>query len=598
MRAEALKLKILFQARNLKPLDQGKALVILSGMNKMAFKKNISDHISFLTARPGAMIFITISVLVFIFSLVPRFMLIDAWLPHYLIDENDIVEHSIAYLGGDFEPNLYAYGPLYAYLLTLLESIRCGIFQLSYSECAIGIFFEPTNYYLLARITNVAIHLGTAFVTFLIARSVFGLRVALVALPLLVFPFADLLVYFSIRVDSLLALLVSITLFAVIKAYGDLKARWYIIAGIGFGLCVATKPLPALLIIPSLYLAHTLIYLRLIQNKNIEAISFGRSFSRLIISSTTSLYLWLFIATSFITHFIFNPYSILNIKPYYWEHIKLLSSEGSRKFIHGYDITRFFDDFGVLFTILGCISILYLFFYCLYKRNAPIAILTSYPIVFYLAFATGSARDYWYVPVLFLMTIFISKLIVDVIDRLISKKNTKSIEIVITSLIILILIQPTIILIKDSMNRIQGAELHSGLLGKKWIEENIESGSHLLLYGMPLYLPRIVDQRAESQAVFGEYFMRITKDYYVDLFEKAHKEYLATGNPAYLIKNIDSKCHDKEKLAREINDKRFDYIVSSCDIKEDIGDQGVLAVHFPKKTNIYPFELWIYATTQ
>lgn len=95
-----------------------------------------------------------LTALIFSLSLIPRFFDIAMWLPQYWIDENDIVEPGIAFLGGDLNPRVHGYGPLYAYILALVNFIWMKFQGLDYLQYAGDIFFDPTRFYLIARITN------------------------------------------------------------------------------------------------------------------------------------------------------------------------------------------------------------------------------------------------------------------------------------------------------------------------------------------------------------------------------------------------------------------------------------------------------------
>ncbi|CCE24409.1 glycosyltransferase family 39 protein [Methylotuvimicrobium alcaliphilum] len=552
-----------------------------------------------LARNPLTTMLVVFSIVIFFLSLILRLWLLDAWLPHYFIDENDVVEPSIVVFGGGIEPGGYGYGPLYSYLLALLHWVVSFFSRQSFVDYSINIFFDPTSYYILARTFNMTIHLATAGIVFYLAKLVFGWRTALVALPLLVFPFADLLTNYTVRVDSLLALLATATLLAAIKGYETEDLKWYLFAGVFFGLSVATKPLPAILILPTLALAHLLSQSRTLRSdESLKSNLHPKLLGKLVFKSLISKNLWYAGLAAFLAHTIANPYSLIKIKHFYWSQIRILSSEGGRGYGLGIDLTRYFGDLGVVFVIAGAASVFYILGYALVRRDARVAILLSYPVIYFLAFAFGSSREYWYIPIIFLIAVFLSKAIIDFADAFLNKDNMKSYFVF--AALGAVLIQPVTILVSDAAFRQQGEQAHASLSSKKWIESHAPSGSRILIYGMAGYLPRVIDQRADVQAVFGEYFMygRTKHQHYVDLYHVAHDTYLSMYQPTYLVTHINSNClkdHDpKEDDLRQALDKNhYDLLVTYCDVQGLVAHNGE-PIFFPYKPRRGGFNLWIY----
>jgi len=72
---------------------------------------------------------------------------------------NEIVEFSIGYLCGDWDPHWYKYGPLYSYLLAVIYYV-CSLFaEGSLEDYIKDIFISPSRFYLIGRVVNVILNL-------------------------------------------------------------------------------------------------------------------------------------------------------------------------------------------------------------------------------------------------------------------------------------------------------------------------------------------------------------------------------------------------------------------------------------------------------
>ena len=117
-----------------------------------------------------------------------------------------------------------------------------------------NVFLDPTLHYYLARALNGIVNIATGYFTYKIAKDFFGKKVAVVALLLALFPFLDLMVGLKIRVDSLLGLFSVLCLYYCLKVAKNGSWLNYGLAAIFCGCSIATKPLPGLLILPTVLL--------------------------------------------------------------------------------------------------------------------------------------------------------------------------------------------------------------------------------------------------------------------------------------------------------------------------------------------------------
>ena len=118
------------------------------------------------------------------------------------------------------------------------------------------IFFNPTRFYYIARFINSCLNILLAFFTYKIAKEYFNSKMALMSLFLAIFPFFDRLVSFKIRIDTLLAVWSILAVYFSLKIFETGKLKYYLLVALFFGLGLATKPLPALLILPTIFLSH------------------------------------------------------------------------------------------------------------------------------------------------------------------------------------------------------------------------------------------------------------------------------------------------------------------------------------------------------
>src|SRR5688572_24214947 len=171
-----------------------------------------------------------------------------------LIDENEVVEQSAAFLGGDLSHHFPKYGPLSMYAIAGLYRVAALLHGDSTLEYASRVFFEGSEHYTLARLY------GVGWLSVLAAAAFFGLRrplgpgPALLVCSLLALPLLDVLAP-GARIDVPQAAfqgLVLLCLYPVLEA--PRRFGMWALAGACAGLAIATKPLPGLLVLPSLAL--------------------------------------------------------------------------------------------------------------------------------------------------------------------------------------------------------------------------------------------------------------------------------------------------------------------------------------------------------
>lgn len=533
---------------------------------------------------------IIITTLLLLLTFIPRFYDILKFLPDYNIDENDIVEFAVGFMGGDLDPHWYKYGPLYAYILSIIYFIQSVFYTGSLDNFVQDIFFNCTKFYYTARFVNSCVYLILAYFTYKLAKKYFNSKIALIALFIAIFPFCDRLNYFKIRVDTLLALWSILAMYFSLRVFETGKLKNYLLTGLFWGLGLATKPLPALLILPSIFSAHFFGFKKdkvftvhkAKQIKNLTTDKTNKSKQTLLKNfgySIVNKKIYIFLIAGIVTNFLVHPYSFINFEGYKREQFQAILSEGSKNFTPGSDITRFFPAFGYVFTVVSIIAVIYMVYKLIKGKNALYLILVSYPVIFWLVFAKGAARNYFYIPIIPFLIIFIAKFIFDVSQRV---KNNIFKSAVICLLLVVIILQPAIGQINTTLklNSCENyKELHTALAAKHWIEANISQDSKILLYGYYTALPRLVDSNPNKQAQLGEYFMyqRWKNEFLKEQFLKAHKLYVEGENPTFNLFNsleftykqkkyfwrLRNRAQDIEKYLFSVTKSlSFDYIIS------------------------------------
>ncbi len=519
-----------------------------------------------------------------VISVIPRFYDIMKFLPVYAIDENDIVEFAVGFLGGDLDPHWYKYGSLYAYILAVVYFLQSLFSTASFAEFVEDIFFNPTRFYYTARLINTLINILIALFTYRLAKKFFTKQAALITLALAIFPFLDSLVNYTVRVDTLLALWTILVLYYLIKVQQEQGIKNYILAAVFWGLSLATKPLPALLLLPTVFLGHWLAVeprssgfgqQNKSKRKSVEKAARVKNKSALenFINAMINPAFYIFMITGLGISFIANPYSLINFNEYKMEQVKAVQSEGGRNFIAGWDISRFFTNLGYVFTLLAVAAVLYYLYKSIRQKNYMHLTLLSYPFIFWLAFAQGAAREYFYVPIIPILIIFMAQFLIEMSAKISrSSPESKRQHIIVLAGLLLILLQPGVALLTKTWTLNRAGDYRSGhtaLAGKKWIEENVSSNSKILLYGYYVNLPHLVAHNPQKQAQFGEYFMyyRWKNKFLTDHFLQAHLHYLKSGLPTYNLENIRDPLREKEvQLYAFCQQNNIEYVVSTYDL--------------------------------
>lgn len=202
--------------------------------------------------RPSPVVIAAAALLLLGTAMRVRFAVSGAESP--LIDENEVVEQAVAFMGGELKVQFLKYGPLTMYVLAGIYHVAALLHGQSPLEYASRVFFDGTEHYAIARIYTVGWLSVLALLAFLSFRRRLGSGPALLACGLLAFPFIEILGP-GARIDYPQGAYQCIALLALGEVAAQRRLGYWIAAGAFAGFAIASKPLPGLLLGPCFLVA-------------------------------------------------------------------------------------------------------------------------------------------------------------------------------------------------------------------------------------------------------------------------------------------------------------------------------------------------------
>ena len=586
-------------------------------------------------------IFASIAGFILLLSFIPRFYDILKFLPDYSVDENEVVEYAVGYFGGDYDQRFYSYGPLLSYLLSIIYRAMSWFSSGTLEDFAQRVFFDNTTLYYTARLLNGVISLAIGYLVFRIIERIWNQKTAFMTLPFLVFPFAELLTAFTTRVDTLLGVTYALSLWYMIAFYDSKKWKHLMLTALFTGMGFAIKPLPSLLILPSLFLGFSFMHFypktenKIVQSnvkpskkrkkataatlKTVEVemednTNFIQKIFRSIPRVLADKKFYLFLVFMTIAAYIFFPHAFKNWSApngFKEQQLGRISLESGKDGILGYRLDQYFVTFGLPLLIVSVIGLIYSLITGFVRKKYMQIIITLLPIVVLLAFAQNPARNYWYAPIASFMMVGIAAIIHDLSQRLKSEKSQIG---AIAGLILALLFLPA----KDLFSRSKKLNTYTNfdkilttLAAKSWVEQNIQPNSSIAFYGYYTFLPRLVGTNPNTQAGLGDYFMYFKggNKYYVEQFGKAHQKYVA--NPENKVYNlysslpyVDQNQQNQQLPLRYQNDEyeiyfkqllranKIQYVVSQYRLKPEWDE--LMAIEFKKDDFSFGNDVYVY----
>jgi dolichyl-phosphate-mannose-protein mannosyltransferase len=456
-----------------------------------------------------------------------------------LIDENEVVEQAVAFMGGDLEQQFVKYGPLTMYVLAGVYRVVAAVRGLSVLDYASRVFLHGEEHYFIARaLTSLSLS-ALALVAFFQFRRTLGPRAALVAAALLGLPCVDVLVT-GARIDMPQAAFQGLSLLALGAAAVSGSRRAWLGAGVAAGLAIASKPLPGLLIAPCFPLASWFAVQQVAGEPRRWAARLGRALAH--------PGLWMAALAALVTTLIGDP-ALLNLGEFVESQRAAVALHSSGPLSSGPSIIT---SFGLLGLPL-CALLLASFALVLAKGEPPARIVALFLAV-YLAVFWGRSRHYFLVAAAVAACLLVGHGVATA-ERLLARGAERA------SLwfrravpaLALVLVLPPLVRLEARTARPSAARE-----ARDWIYANVPSGTRLYYVGWRGAGPPLVAHTAGVQAEFGDHF-GYGREHYAFLkraFERGYADYASSSAPRYVIAQHHQKpvARSSKKMPRSITD--------------------------------------------
>lgn len=400
--------------------------------------------------------------LILIAALVIRLIGIGHGLPYaYQIDEKYVVNHAVGFGTGDLNPhNFHWPGTLLMYFIFMLY----GIFFLigwilrifpTPQDFAELFIINPTAFYLIGRIAMAIMGTGTVYLTYLLGKKLYSAKVGLTGAFFLAFSRLMVGVDHMVLPDTMLVFLCVLVLLFCYGIQMQGKRKFYMLAGLGIGLSMATKYSGAALVVP-LGMAHLLYFLSLPQ----------KSVSRLL--GLNIALACLMIPVGFI---IGCPYSVLDFPTFshdlLWQFQRVHTGSFGMDVQNGYwyYLTVGFPyAFGVALTAFSVLG----FVFILWRHSRPDLLIGSFAFCYFIYVGSWDVAIHKYMlPILPVLSVFSAILLWRIVSTIISPKMS---IVVLIALSLILIAQPLFDSIRTDWLLVQK---DTRTLAKEWIEENI-----------------------------------------------------------------------------------------------------------------------------
>lgn len=499
------------------------------------------------------------------------------------VDENDVIQQAVAFMGGEWRYYLPEYGPLPMYLLAALYHLVALLRGLSPLDYAARVFYDGQEQYLLGRLFCVACYVPLAICSYRFLAPRYGRVAASTSAILLSLPVLDQLTKSTVRIDVQQGALQLGAMLLLALAVEGSRFRHWLGAGLCAGLGMACKPLPGLLVAPC-FLAASWFAAGIPGAGSPAGADSGWSPKALLLRSWRTLgrpALWAAGALAVAAALLANP-TALDLK----EFIRAQSNATayySGPSAPGSHLSAFeaLHELRAPLIISAGLSTLAMVF----VRDARAKLLALFPLVYATAFWGRPVRTYYMVAPAMVLCLVIGISVGLLLERrrlgesgaLVERNapaRTGEAPASATVLLAPGLALAFIALVTWAPVRGLHAEsqrLTNYTLSREWIHAHIPSGTKLFHYGRFAAGPRLVAATPKQAAAWADFFDygRQNYEFYSRAFRQAHKGYLAQGRPYYDIHShrVAAEQANKVKpwlarsLAKRALQEGWDYII-------------------------------------
>ena len=518
------------------------------------------------------------------------------------IDENDVVQQAVAFMGGEWQYRQFGYGAFPMYCLAVLYHAAAVLHGLTGLQYAMRVFYDGGEHYLLARLFCGACSLPLAIASYRFVAARFGRAGASLSACLLSWPFVDLLTRGTVRVDVVQAACQVGAVLFLAHAIDAKSWRPWLGAGVFAGLGLASKPLTGLLVAPCFLVASWFATVREAEASAGESSrqswqERARAIAARCLKTLFRPALWLAGAVAVAAQFLANPTS-LELRAFIATQLETTAYYSGPR-APGAHLTPF-EALASLqwpFCAAAALGVLLLVF----VRDLRARLIALFPLLYMMAFWGRPTRLYYLVAPAMALCIVIgiglgillcrlgwdAPAAGETPERLAGRAPAASIvrNTALSAALCLALATGLIWTPAWALEGMRG-NVDTAALARHWIYEHIPSGTALFHYGRYPGGPRLVASSWKTESRWADFFDYGRADYrfYRNAARQAYQEYRSAGRPWYEIEahsvrpepagSASSKTWLTRSLAKRARDNHQEYIILAGYRVEDYRQLG------------------------
>jgi len=484
-----------------------------------------------------------------------------------MIDENEVVEQAVAFMGPDLHFYFLKYGPLTMYVLSGIYRVAAALHGLTSLEYASRVFFDGAEHYAIARIYTLAWLEVLALAAFFFLRRQVGRAPALLVCALLAFPFVEV-VSRGARIDVPQAAFQGLALLALGEACAGPRSRYWLMAGACTGLAIATKPLPGLLIAPSFVLAS---WFAAAQRPD----GSPRPLLSRLGATLAGRGLWLAALAAVLVAVLGNP-ALIDLQQFIQSQREAVALHSGNALPARNSITETFLMLHPQFLVIAALAAIC----CLIARDRRALVIGLFVAVYVGAFAGRASRSYFMVAPAAALCLLVGYGLARVQGWLGARPLSRWFEWIWVPLAAGLVFGPAQVLIE----RGQGPNLIVEAV--RWIHANVPANTRLFHLGGKPYGSYLVTNDEKLQGRWGDHFEygRYKYRFLREAFHLAFDNYAKSGRPSYRIEVRDEPPRPRQTkknkrwitdgLLRRAREKKQAYIIIAGYRELDVRDLG------------------------
>jgi hypothetical protein len=484
-----------------------------------------------------------------------------------MIDENEIVEQAVAFMGPDLHFYFLKYGPLTMYVLSGIYRVAAALHGMTSLEYASRVFFDGAEHYAIARVYTLAWLEVLALAAFFFLRRQVGRAPALLVCALLAFPFVEVVAW-GARIDAPQAAFQGLALLALGEACAGPRSRYWLMAGACMGLAIATKPLPSLLLGPSFLLASWFASAQRTDGS-------PRPLLARLGATLAGRGLWLAALAAVLVAVLGNP-ALIDIREFVQSQREAVALHSGNALAARNSIASTFLMLHPPFLVVAALAAVC----CLVARDKRALLIGLFVVVYVGAFVGRAARTYFMVAPAAALCLLVGYGLARVRGWLEARPLSRWFEWAWAPLAAGLVLGPA----RAISARSEGP--NQMLAAVRWVHSNVPAGTRLFHLGRKPYGPYLVTNDRKLQGTWGDHFEygRSKYRFLREAFRLAFDDYAKSGRPVYRIDVRDESPRPRrarqnprwitDGLLRRARARQQKYIIISGYRERDVRDLG------------------------